>query len=243
MKEQHGGRGESRSLRERLTYANVMATLAFFAAIGGGAWAAVNVGRNDVTAREIAKNAVGTSELKNNKTKGKDVDESSLGEVPSAGRAGSATTAGTATTAQSATAAQSAAQLDGLAPASINAANLAFGPDTCDPGLTVVCASTQLDQPRTSDVLVIATATMFGNAGASGSCDVDGPGNSDLTGFAEIGQQQAIHDTVDFGDGFVVPGLFQDVPAGPSTFTLTCSQDSGEIKIGGQNIVAVRLSG
>lgn len=68
---------------EHLNYANVMATLAVFIALGGGAWA-VAIGRNDVGSREIAKNAVGTSELKNNRTKGKDVDESSLGEVPSA---------------------------------------------------------------------------------------------------------------------------------------------------------------
>jgi hypothetical protein len=79
----------------RLSYANVMATLAVFIALGGGAWA-VAIGRNDVGSREIAKNAVGGSELKDNKTKGKDVDEASLGQVPSAASADTATLAGTA---------------------------------------------------------------------------------------------------------------------------------------------------
>jgi len=66
-----------------------------FIALGGGAWA-VAIGRNDVGAREIEKNAVGTSELKNNKTKGKDVDEASLAQVPSALSADSALSASTA---------------------------------------------------------------------------------------------------------------------------------------------------
>jgi hypothetical protein len=74
-------------LHGKLTYARVMATIAFFVAVGGGAWA-VATGRNSVGAREIARNAVGTSELKNNQTTGNDVRESSLGRVPSAGKVG-----------------------------------------------------------------------------------------------------------------------------------------------------------
>jgi len=84
-------------VRKRLTFANVVSVLALVLALGGGAYA-VTIGRNDVGARQIAKNAVGTSELKNDKTKGKDVDESSLGQVP---------TAASATNAQ---------QLDGVGP-------------------------------------------------------------------------------------------------------------------------------
>lgn len=74
-------------LNGKLTYAKVMATLALFVALGGGAWAA-GIGANSIGAREIAKNAVGTSELKNNDATGKDIKESSLGQVPSAGKVG-----------------------------------------------------------------------------------------------------------------------------------------------------------
>jgi hypothetical protein len=74
-------------LNGKLTYSRVMATIAFFVAIGGGAWA-VAVDRNSIGAREIAKNAVGTSELKNNAATGKDIAEASLGRVPSAGKIG-----------------------------------------------------------------------------------------------------------------------------------------------------------
>ncbi len=78
-----------KSLHERLTFANVVSVVALFVALGSGAYA-VTIGRNDVGAPQIARNAVGTSELKNNKTKGKDVDESSLGQVPSAASADTA---------------------------------------------------------------------------------------------------------------------------------------------------------
>lgn len=61
------------SLRTRLTYANVMATLAVFLALGGGlAWA---LGRNSVKRKQIAPNAVAKSELKQNAVTGPDVDE------------------------------------------------------------------------------------------------------------------------------------------------------------------------
>jgi hypothetical protein len=51
-------------IRARLSYANVMATLAVFIALGGAAYAAVEIPRNSVGARELKDHAVGTSELK-----------------------------------------------------------------------------------------------------------------------------------------------------------------------------------
>lgn len=115
-------RGSHARVSERLSYANVMATLAVFIALGGGAWA-VAIGRNDVGSREIAKNAVGTAELKDDKTKGKDVDESSLGEVPSAANADSAISAEAAATAANAETAETATEagsVNGLSFATID---------------------------------------------------------------------------------------------------------------------------
>lgn len=48
-------------MRERLTYANVMATIAVFAALGGGAYAAATIGASD-----IKKNAVRAKHVKKN---------------------------------------------------------------------------------------------------------------------------------------------------------------------------------
>jgi|tagenome__1003787_1003787.scaffolds.fasta_scaffold20580160_1 hypothetical protein len=52
-------------LRSGLTYANVMATIAVFLALGGGAYAALKLPKNSVGARQIKEGAVGSSEVEN----------------------------------------------------------------------------------------------------------------------------------------------------------------------------------
>jgi hypothetical protein len=53
-------------LRPHLTYANVIATLALFLALGGGAYAAIKLPKNSVGAKQIKKNAVRSAEIKGN---------------------------------------------------------------------------------------------------------------------------------------------------------------------------------
>jgi hypothetical protein len=50
-------------LRNRLSYANVIATLALFLALGGGAFAAFKAPKNSVTTKSIKNNAVKTSKI------------------------------------------------------------------------------------------------------------------------------------------------------------------------------------
>lgn len=50
-------------VRPRLTYSNVMATLAFFVAVGGSAYAGVALQNNSVKSAQIAPGAVKTSDL------------------------------------------------------------------------------------------------------------------------------------------------------------------------------------
>ena len=91
-----------RKIRNRLTYANVMSTLAVFIALGGSSYAALKVGT-----RDIKNNAVRSVDLRNNDVRGKDlrngtltgvdvkrdalggsvIAESRLGKVPAAGNA------------------------------------------------------------------------------------------------------------------------------------------------------------
>lgn len=55
------------NLRPRLTYANVVATLALVLALGGGTvYAAVKLGKNEVKSKNIAKGAVKGSDLSKN---------------------------------------------------------------------------------------------------------------------------------------------------------------------------------
>ena len=70
-------------LRGRLTYANVVATLALFLALGGGAYAVSKIG-----SKQIERNAVKSRHLAPNAAKGRDVAEGTLGTVPNAARLG-----------------------------------------------------------------------------------------------------------------------------------------------------------
>lgn len=69
-----------RRLTQKLTYANVMSTIAVFGVLaGGGAYAGSMIGAND-----IAPDAVRGKHIQNGAVSGADVDESKLGPVPAA---------------------------------------------------------------------------------------------------------------------------------------------------------------
>ena len=68
-----------RSLRSRLTYANVMSTLAVFIALGGSSYAAVSLNGRDLKHRSVP----GTK-IKRNALTGAEIRESRLGRVPRA---------------------------------------------------------------------------------------------------------------------------------------------------------------
>jgi hypothetical protein len=131
-----------RGLRTRLTYANVMATVAVFIALGGGAYAAVKlpansvgakqikksavtsakIGKSAVTIKKIGKNAVDSSKVKNGSLTAADINLATLPKSPSAANAdnaGHATNADNATNATNATSAGHATTADtasGLTP-------------------------------------------------------------------------------------------------------------------------------
>jgi hypothetical protein len=96
-----------KQLRKRLTYANVMSSIAVFLVLGGAtAVAAGQLGKNSVgskqlkknavTSAKIKKNAVTSAKIKNGAITGAKVNAGSLGTVPNATHASSADSAGTA---------------------------------------------------------------------------------------------------------------------------------------------------
>jgi hypothetical protein len=98
--------------RPKLTYANVVATLALFIAVGGAsAFAASQLGKNTVGTKQLKKNSVTTAKIKKEavtgaKVKkgtltGTQINASTLGTVPTANAANSANTATTASIANS----------------------------------------------------------------------------------------------------------------------------------------------
>jgi hypothetical protein len=92
-----------KSVRKRLTYANVMSSLAVFLVVAGGSALAANqLAKNSVGTKQLKKNAVTAAKIKNGAVTGSKVNLSSLGTVPSATTATSATSANTAKTAETA---------------------------------------------------------------------------------------------------------------------------------------------
>jgi hypothetical protein len=66
-------------IRRRLSYANVMSTIAVFLVLGGGAaFAAGHLGKNTVGSKQLKKNAVVTSKVKANAINGSKVADGSL---------------------------------------------------------------------------------------------------------------------------------------------------------------------
>jgi hypothetical protein len=66
-------------LRQHLNYANVMATLAVFIALGGSSYAALTI-----SGKNIEKRSIPAKKLKRNSLTGKEIRESRLNRVPSA---------------------------------------------------------------------------------------------------------------------------------------------------------------
>ncbi len=108
----------------KLTYANVMATVAVFIALGGASYAAIKVPKNSVGTKQLKNGAVTADKVKNGAITGQKIASQTLGTVPSATKATAAETATnaahatTADTATNATNAANAKTLDGLPPSS-----------------------------------------------------------------------------------------------------------------------------
>jgi hypothetical protein len=67
--------------RPRLTYANVIATLALFLALGGGAYAATQLPKNSVGSKQLKKDAVTSAKVKDGSLQASDLQ---AGVIPTA---------------------------------------------------------------------------------------------------------------------------------------------------------------
>jgi hypothetical protein len=93
-----------RTIRSKMTYANVIATLALFIAIGGAsAFAASKLAKNSVGTKQIKNGSVTGIKIKKGTITGTNINLAKLGTVPSAANAATANTATTAGTANALT--------------------------------------------------------------------------------------------------------------------------------------------
>lgn len=80
----------------KLTYANVIATVAVFIALGGASYAAFKLPKNSVGTKQIKNNAITAAKIKSGAVSGAKIDLASLGQVPSAANAAHAASADSA---------------------------------------------------------------------------------------------------------------------------------------------------
>ena len=79
-----------RRFRPQLTYANIMATIAVFAALGGSSYAAItvtgkHVRNNSLTGKDVKNNSLGSGDVKNRSLQRKDFKRGVLPGGPGAG--------------------------------------------------------------------------------------------------------------------------------------------------------------
>jgi hypothetical protein len=148
------------AIRTRLSYANVIATIALFVALGGSSYAALQLPRNSVgtkqlkrnavtapkikrnavTTAKIKRNAVTTAKIKTNAVTGSKINEGTLEKIPQASAA------------------------DALANLDYNSATVANPPSeptqtgtvgsvSCDPGQRVVGGGIKVDDPVNQNIV------------------------------------------------------------------------------------------
>jgi hypothetical protein len=203
-------------IRSRLTYANVMATIAVFLVLGGGSAVALSgsntvfsddIVNGEVKSPDLDASSVGSGKIIDNSVKGTDIDESTLSTVPSA-------------------------QLGGIGRWESKSG------EGCDVGADYyTCAFTTINLPRATRVLLIGTAKVQTGTtvSASGHCLLAThlANISDSTTGFDIGYQRAEH-----------IALVANAAMGPGQVDLAirCRQVAGDAVIYDAAIAAVALS-
>lgn len=162
-----------KQIRKRLTYANVMSSIAVFLVIGGAtAFAAGHLGKNTVGTKQLKNNAVTTAKIKNGAVTGAKVNAASLGTVPSA------TNASHATAADNATNANNAKLLNGIGSTAFSLEASSAIDNNAIAGVTanITAREVNITVPQNGFLLAIASSDVFGSATDFLSCEfnVDG---------------------------------------------------------------------
>ena len=209
-----------KQLSKRLTYANVMSSIAVFLVLGGATAIAANqlgknsVGskqlkRNAVTAAKIKNNAVTTAKLRNGAVTGAKLNLGTIGKVPSAT---SADTAGSANTANSANTAKNADAVNGVTIRKFFYAN------ESTPGVTNLLSLNGVTlnaRCEAGELEFFATTSVENSTIHAGGTSLEGPG---APFYVE-------DDSFDTGEEF----LITDVVADSTQGTLTYTQPNGTV--------------
>ena len=189
-------------MRERLTYANVMATLAVFFSLGAGAFA-VGLGRNDVKSRNIADDTIKSRDVGKDALLGQDIRDETLDfkEI----------------------------REDRLDTSQF--AKVVSGASFCDPaGLAFVeCASVRVGAEQTSDFLVLASGGQSSAGSPSaGQCQIAVDGTALPTSGISPGEAVSNNADPAAANGFATTTVAPSIPEGSHTVSLQCNETSGD---------------
>jgi hypothetical protein len=223
-------------MSSKLTYANVMATVAVFIALGGASYAATRLPKNSVGTRQLKKGAVSTAKImdqaitaakiQNGALTGAQINASTLGAVPDASHATSAVhaaTADSATHAATAASAADAATLDGR-----NASDFAPDSEVQTPGRVVLD-----DAPGGEPAQ--ATLAVAGGFTITGYCDQNYSGEKEFASVIMTGPVASSY------SGWFLEGNYGNLPGNPNVFSeaLLVGPESAEDKLESWDVVAV----
>jgi hypothetical protein len=200
-------------MRKHLTYANVVATLALFVALGGGAY-----GVSQITSGDIKNDTIKSADLRDRKAvKGSDVKRGTLGGKEIAEQSLEATRF---------------LRVGGSEPGGCNPQSAAF----------VECASTTVALPRRALVVALATGGQVSDGTAKASCEIriDGaPTPIDATPGEEITDNTSDLATNGFARTLVTP---EPLPSGSHEIALACNQGLGDVRIQHPTIAAIAIA-
>jgi hypothetical protein len=218
-----------KQIRKRLTYANVMSSIAVFMVLGGAAFAATQLPKNSVGSKQLKKNAVTAAKIKKDAVNGAKVKNGSLkasdfaaGQLP-AGPKGEKGDKG-----------------------AVGPTFGAFGEGGCGDlsGISFEeCVSTgSVNLPATGRVLLVASSEWDNsNDGASlnsGECQftVDGKGVGPEINFGEQAQVHTIGESGTISLNYMTGAL-----SGTHAFGVQCFENDGSVAVSDTTISAVLL--
>jgi hypothetical protein len=172
-------------LRSKLSYGNVVATLALFLTLGGGAMAASHLGKNSVGAKQLKSNAVTTVKIKKEAVTRKKIKKGAVNasKVADHSLTGTQINLSALGTVPSAETANTANNLSGFK---------VFSGRGSDESVTVLLSTGQFD--------VVGLCDPAGTLEAPGFDNGYNPGGGDALGIVNRGQNGGYTDTTDDED-------------------------------------------
>lgn len=241
------------TVRDRLTYANVMATIAVFVALGGTSIAAISLTKNSVKGKHIARNAVTSPKVKDRSLRAQDF---ASGQLPAGERGLQGAQGGQGIQdergLQGERGEQGVTGNTGATGPSMGRSSSGFG--TCDPVINmgyVQCVGHTMILPAAGRVLVVAAADWNDAAdtgsAAAGSCRVWLDGATQIGPETYPGQMTVTHSVVGGSPGILYDGstaltaVSEPLSVGSHTFQLQCRELDANIVLPDASLSTVLL--